>query len=150
MFNTFRIKKNKERCPISEYTIIDVNFNDPESIKSALTELGYHFEEHKVAQKLYGYAGDVRGQKAHIIVRKKYVGAAANDVGFFRRADGSYEMIISEFDKSGTKKQAVDFTLKIKQLYGKHLAIKHCKRMGLKISSQKVTEDNKIKIRLRA
>ena len=129
--------------------MIEISLNDSDSIKEALKEMGYKFEEHKIAQKLLGFAGDTREQVAHIIVRKKYVGSAANDVGFYKKADGSYDMIISEFDKSGNKKQAVDFMHRIKQLYGKHLTIKQCKKLGLKISSQKVTEDNKIKIRVR-
>ena len=87
---------------------------------------------------------------ANIIIRRQHVGGASNDVGFLKKADGSYELIISEFDKSGGKKQAVDFLQKLKQMYGKHLAIKQCKKLGFKVSSQKTTEDNKIKIKLRA
>jgi hypothetical protein len=137
-----------ERCTISEYAVISVDYKDEDAIKEALKEMEYPFEEHKIAQKLYGYRGDAREQKAHIIVRRQHVGGASNDVGFFRKADGSYEIIISAFDKSDGKKSAIDFLQKMKQLYGKHLAIKHCKKLGFKISSQKVTEDNKIKIKL--
>lgn len=122
--------------------------NDSDAIKAALTELGYVYEEHSTAQNLYGYEGNKRSQKANIIIRRQNVGSCANDVGFLRKADGSYEMIISEFDKSGNKKQAQDLLVRMKQLYGKHLTLKHVKRFGLKTISNKITSDNKIKIKL--
>ncbi len=134
---------------MSEYTTIEIGLNDGDAIKAALEELGYSYEEHQTAQNLYGYSGDKRTQVANIIVRRHHVGAAANDVGFLRRSDGSYEMIISEYDRSGTKKQAQDFMHKLKQVYGKHLSLKHCKRLGLKVVGQKTTSDNKIKIKVR-
>jgi len=134
---------------ISEYTIVQVEMTDPDAIKAALEEMGYVFEEHKGAQHLHGYGGDKRQQKAHIIVRRQHVGAAANDVGFLKKADGSYELIISAYDRSGSKKQAQDFMHKIKQVYGKHLTLKQAKRLGLKMVSQKKTADNKVKIKLR-
>jgi len=122
---------------------------DSDAIKASLEEMGYVYEEHKEAQNLHGYGGDKRAQKAHIIVRRQHVGAAANDVGFLRKADGSYELIISRYDRGGSKKQAQDFMHKIKQIYGKHLTLKQARRLGLKVISQKTTADNKVKIKLR-
>jgi hypothetical protein len=125
--------------------------NDGDCIKAALEELGYVYEEHKEASHLNGYMGDQREQVANIIVRRRNVGNASNDIGFLKKPNGNYEMIISEFDKGGNKKQAVDFMKKLKQIYGKHKAIKQCAKMGFKkIKVQKTTEDGKIKIRIRA
>lgn len=126
-----------------------MQFNNVGALKAALEELGYVYEEHQEAQNLIGYEGHKRAQKAHIIIRRQHVGAAANDVGFLKKPDGNYELIISEFDRSGNKKQAQDFLVKIKQLYSKHLSLKETKRLGLKFQSQKTTSDNKIKIKLR-
>ncbi len=123
---------------------------DPDAIKAALDEMGYVYEDHKEAQALQGYEGSNRAQKANIIIRRQHVGSASNDVGFVRKADGSYELIISQFDRSGNKKQAQDFLVRMKQIYGKHLALAKAKKLGLKIISQKTTSDNKIKIKLRA
>jgi len=138
-----------ERCIISEYTVVQVEMTDPDAIKAALEEMGYVYEEHVEAQNLHGYGGDKRQQVANIIVRRKHVGAAANDVGFLRKPDGSYELIISSYDRGGSKKQAQDFMHKIKQVYGKHLTLKKAKSLGLKVLSQKKTADNKVKIKLR-
>jgi len=53
---------------------------------------------HQEAVSLYGYQGDVRSQKAHVIIRRKHIGTAANDVGWERQTDGTYRAWISEFD----------------------------------------------------
>lgn len=129
--------------------ICETTFNDADSIKAALDELGYVYEEHKQAQHLYGYMGDQRTQIAHIIVRRRYVGAASNDVGFHRKSDGTFELIISEFDQGGNKRQALNFTKNIKKIYSKHRVLKECKRRGLRVKSKKDTVDNKLKIKVR-
>ena len=65
----------------------------------ALNEMGYkEVEVHEEAQQLVGYHGDLRAQKANIIVRRKFIGHAANDLGFVKSADGTYSAIISDFD----------------------------------------------------
>lgn len=132
---------------MSEYTTVELEINDPECLKTSLTELGYVFEEHETAQNLYGYQGDKRQQKAHIIIRRKNVGSMSNDVGFLRKEDGSYELIISEFDSSGSKKQAKNLTQVLKQVYATHKIKKKAKALGYTIKSQKTTE-GKVKIRV--
>lgn len=135
-----------EGIPISEYHTVQLEMNDAECIKAALKELGYVYEEHKDAQNLIGWQGDIRKQKANIIVRRKYVGSVANDVGFLRKADGKYEMVISEYDKHAT--HSVNFMQKLLQLYGKHRFLKQAKQMGYVVKSQKVDEKGRIKIRV--
>lgn len=133
-------------CIISEYTIIQVEYSDPECIKAALKELGYVFEDHKTKeQNLQGYTGDTRTQTANIIVRRIHVGSAANDIGFKRKSNGKYELIISEYDRHG--KTGTNFMHKMKQLYAKHKTLKQLKKMGKTVTSIKTTADGKIKIK---
>ncbi len=47
---------------------------------------------------MFGYQGDVRPQKASIIIRRQHVGTAADDVEWERQPDGSYRARISEYD----------------------------------------------------
>ena len=56
-------------------------------------------EVHDQAVALYGYQGDVRPQKANIVVRRNFVGGAANDVGWELQEDGTYAAQISDFDR---------------------------------------------------
>jgi len=131
---------------MSEYTVVDIGFTDGDCIKSALKEMGYVFEEHQEPQKLRGFMGDERVQTAHIIIRKKYVGSASNDVGFLRKADGSYEMIISEYDRRVKHSQKLMGDLK--QIYGKYKFMKQAKKMGFKVKSTKVDDNGLIKIKV--
>lgn len=132
---------------MSEYTVVQCEFNDAECIKASLKELGYNFEEHKEAQKLVGFEGGVRQQGAHIIIRRQHVGAASNDVGFNRKADGKYELVISAFDSRRGSKSAQDFLQNLKQTYAKHKTLKQLKKMGKTVSYVKTMKDGRIKIK---
>lgn len=57
-------------------------------------------EIHAAPQTLYGYHGDVRPERAHVIIRRQHVGSASNDIGFLREPDGTFTAIISEFDRA--------------------------------------------------
>ena len=132
---------------MSEYITINVEYNDAECIKVTLKEMGYVFEEHNTEQSLYGYHGDARSQKAHIIIRRQHVGAAANDVGFRKTSNGNYEIIISEYDQRQGSKSAENFLTKMRAIYTKHKHLKQLKKMGKTITSVKTTADGKIKIK---
>jgi len=121
--------------------------DDGECIEGALKEMGYPYEKHRTSQSLYGYQGDMRQQKAHIIVRRQHVGAAANDVGFLKKSNGRYEMIISEFDRR-QQKQGGDFMKKLKMLYTKQKFVKQAKRLGFRLTSQSKQKDGSLKIKV--
>jgi hypothetical protein len=62
--------------------------------------MGYrHVEVHEQAQPLYGYQGDRRPESAEVIIRREFVGRAANDIGFQRGPTGEFLAIISEYDR---------------------------------------------------
>jgi hypothetical protein len=87
---------------MSHFVECQTEFRDPQALVAALVECGFaadQIEVHAEAVPLYGYQGDVRPQKAHIIIRREHVGTAANDVGWERQADGTYHAWISEYDQ---------------------------------------------------
>jgi Protein of unknown function (DUF1257) len=104
---------------MSHYSTGSVSLSCPEATAAALRELGFVVEVHAVPQPLYGYKGDRRPEKAHVIIRREHVGSAANDIGFlfgpdapptpivtdiiatrFGKYKGNATAIISEFDQS--------------------------------------------------
>lgn len=87
---------------MSHYVDVVLEIKDEKALVLALERLGFksHIEIHKEAQNLYGYKGDVREQKAHVILRRTYVGRVSNDIGFERQVDGRYHAHISEFDST--------------------------------------------------
>jgi len=86
---------------MSHFSEYIVSIRDEQGLVNALRELGFlNVEVYSVAQPLYGYHGDKRAQKANIIIRRQYIGAASNDIGFERMPDGTYRAWISDFDKT--------------------------------------------------
>lgn len=86
---------------MSHFLECRTEFRDPDALIAALVECGFDpsvIEQHQEAVPLYGYQGDERSQKAHIVIRKAHIGTGANDVGWERQPDGTYRAWISEFD----------------------------------------------------
>lgn len=50
-------------------------------------------------KNLIGYHGDTREQKADIIIRRGNISSASNDIGFVRQKDGTYQAIVSDYDR---------------------------------------------------
>jgi hypothetical protein len=63
--------------------------------------MGFRENQIKVGQarQLEGYEGRLRDQTAEIIIPRSAVGGAANDIGFKLQSDGTYEAIISQYDR---------------------------------------------------
>jgi hypothetical protein len=79
------------------YTYTDRVYTSRKCLLAALNDLGYETVEEGDALSLYGYHGDRRAETAQLVVRRRYVGAASNDLGFARTEKG-YVPIISAYD----------------------------------------------------
>ena len=75
---------------------------------------------------------DANGDTANVIVRRKYVGGAANDLGFLKNADGSYAALVSQYDSHRHNEKWFG-TLKAK--YAEKFVAKEAKRQGMKLYS---------------
>jgi hypothetical protein len=74
---------------MSKYLVFpDIVFKERRLHLAALADLGYADVEEGEALPLYGYAGDRRPEMAELVVRRRYLDAASNDVGFVRTASG--------------------------------------------------------------
>jgi hypothetical protein len=121
---------------MSEFKKYPTEYKDKECLKAALAEQGYTvIEDHEQGQQLYDYHGrattytDASGDKANIIVRRTYVGGAANDLGFQKQADGTYTAIVSQFD---SHKHNVKWMTDLKRHYNVKVTNKEAKRQNLK------------------
>lgn len=86
---------------MSLYCELKTEMRNKEALLGALADMGFtrdKVEVHATPQTLYGFQGDARPEKAEIILRRQFVGALANDIGFARQKDGSYQAIVSEYD----------------------------------------------------
>jgi hypothetical protein len=66
----------------------------------ALEQMGFRAEVHKAGASLYGYMGDERAERAHVIIRRSQLDSASNDIGFARDASGQYRAIVSDYDRA--------------------------------------------------
>ncbi len=86
---------------MSHYVECRPGFKDREALIAALVAVGFEcsqIEIHEEAVSLYGYQGDERPLKAHVVIRRENVGPAANDVGWERQEDGTFRAWISDYD----------------------------------------------------
>ena len=111
--------------------------------------MGYNnIEVHEEAQNLFGYQGDKRKQKAHIIIRKKYVGSSSNDIGFLReKGSKKYKIIASAYDKAWRTGKKIN---KLKQTYGEKVIMKGIRRNSrFSFVSRKENKKGEIKIKVK-
>lgn len=127
---------------MSHFTEMSVNF-DQKNEKDLIAALEEQFGEgsvevHEEGAGLYGYGGDLRSKKAttsadyapecHIIIRRKHVGSASNDVGYRRLENGKYAVYISDYDKGSNFSKAKQD--QVAQNYGVNVAEKNLKKQG--------------------
>ena len=80
-------------------TFTSTAFKDHECLVQALSECGYGTVEEGESLSLYGYQGDRRPETAQIVVRRKFISSASNDLGF-QKTENGYIPVISEYDRS--------------------------------------------------
>jgi Protein of unknown function (DUF1257) len=84
---------------MSKYVEMSTALTDERYLVEALRELGYEPEVCREGKALVGYMGDERAERAQIIVRRRHLDSASNDIGFARDGSGVYRAIISEYDR---------------------------------------------------
>jgi hypothetical protein len=132
---------------MSHFTRIKTRITDKAALVQALADVGYKLvEAHDTPQHLYGYGGDRRAQTAEVIVRRKYVGKASNDIGFRRTDDGSFEAIISLFDRL---KHSRGWLRRLTQRYAYHVARAKLQEQGFDLVSEETAKDGRIRLVLR-
>jgi hypothetical protein len=132
---------------VSHFTRLKTRITDKGALVKALADIGYKLVEvHDAPQHLYGYRGDKRAQVAEVIVRRKYVGHASNDLGFQRTADGSFEAIISGYDR---RKHSQAWLDRLTQRYAYHVARAKLQEQGFDLVSEETAKDGRIHLVLR-
>jgi len=126
---------------MSLYCQIKTAMKNQEALIFALMETGLwqreQIEIYDEPQHLFGYRGDLRQDKANIIIRRKNVGMSSNDLGFIKNEDNTYTAIISEFDKT---KYSEHWTNKLKQNYAFQAIRLQQEKRGRQVSRTKLPD----------
>ena len=139
---------------MSAYMKLLTPMTDEESLLLALADLGFDRskeEVHANAVPLVGYQDDRREQTANVIIRRKHVGSASNDMGFLDSATG-YQALISDYDRSH---YGTNWLAELNQHYGTHFSAKQERmaaeeRARLELERQRLVEAQRSAIHERA
>ena len=124
---------------MSHFVEYKTEFRDQQALVAALVECGFaadQIETHQEAVPLYGYQGDVRPQRAHVVIRREHVGTAATDVGWERQADGTCRAWISEYDGRHRFDQAMQN--RIRQEYACQVIARQQRDRGRSVSRERL------------
>lgn len=114
------------------------------------------------AMALEGYQGDQRTDVAEIIIPRRHVGGAANDVGFKQQADGTWSAIVSDYDShsgqaaskskyaKGTTGYDALWLKRLNQRYAYHKVKETITSQGFSIESESETEEGEILMNVNA
>jgi hypothetical protein len=132
---------------LSHFTRIRTQLRDPETLVAALAAVGHRqVEVHEQPQTLYGYRGDARPERAEVIVRRRHIGSASNDIGFARQPDGSFEAIISEYDRSTYDTR---WLAKLTHSYGYAATLRYAATHGYEVATDELQQDGTRRLTLR-
>lgn len=123
---------------MSHYSKIKTHIVEKDLLLKTLRSMGYeHVRSSSGPQPLYGYRGDRRPEKAHVIIRREYLTPASNDIGFLRKAQGNYVAIVSEYDLEMLGKDWVD---KVYQQYAELAVTAKLEKEGFDVFERKVDQ----------
>ncbi len=132
---------------MSAYTTVQTQLVSAEHLKAALMDLGFQSVElHQNPQNLEGFQGDQRAQKAEVIIRRKHLGMASNDLGFKRLANGRFEAVISDFDRPTYN---LAWLQKLTQRYAYHVAKDMLREQEFDMVKEEIRKDNTIHLVMR-
>lgn len=124
-------------------------YKDRDELVGALNDMGYSVVEvHDKPVLLEDFHGhttryfDSTGDKANVIVRRKYIGGLPNDLGFLWNAETkSFDSVISEYDSN---KHNAKWLGHLTAAYSQRKALKTVKALGFTLQAKPVIKNGKI------
>ena len=129
---------------MSRYDTFQTTFKNQEALVSALKEQFGDVEVNATPQTLMDWHGHPRPEKAEIIIRRVHVFSMSNDVGFARKKDGSFEAIISDYDKGAGLN--AEWMAKLTQSYSQKLLLPHLLRQGYNATVHKTQSNGDVHV----
>ena len=139
---------------MSAYSTNKTQFKDCKLLLAALAEMGFDASKVEVNEnpkQLYDFQGnkthyvDADGDKAHVIIRRQFVGGAANDIGFKRGTDGTFEAYLSAYDRRcGYDEQWLG---KLTAAYARNAIMQKAQKQGLRFAGTVKLANGKTQLR---
>jgi len=132
---------------MSKYSRVTTRFMNRIALKRALEAIfgAESVEDCEVAKQLYGYRGDLREERANLIVRRKHVGGSSNDLGWaWNEKTGVFESLVSEYDQGHARTRLE----KLEQAYGVEVAKITAAEMGYNVLGVTIGEDGSVNLEI--
>ena len=130
---------------MSKYKRIVTQIKDQALLCQALEDIGVPFEQGG-GLAMFGWQGRRRQETADYVIRRQYIETSANDLGFHRKADGTFEVIISAFDQASRGQQILE---QVQQRYAYHAVVAEAQTKGYTVIEQ-AGDDGVIRLQLKA
>lgn len=128
-------------------TRVRTALRDADLLVQALAEVGFRtVEAHDTPQTLHGYRGDARPERAEVVIRRAHIGGASNDIGFRLGADGTFEAVISEYDRSRYNEP---WLANVARAYGHAAALRYAEDNGYEVDFDELEANGRRRLVLR-
>jgi hypothetical protein len=132
---------------MSHFTTIRTKMIDQQHLLAALRDLGFNtVETQTTPSTLFGYKGDARPEMAEIIIRRQYIGGLSNDIGFAKSADGTFQAIISGYDRG---RYSQSWLQKVQCRYAYHATKEALSSEGFSLVEEEQQQDGTLHLVLR-
>lgn len=132
---------------MSHFTTIATQIVSAQHLIQALNDLGFaEVEVHAQPQWLVGFQGDLREQKAHVIIRRKHIGLLSNDIGFAQNAKGTFDVLISDYDRNEYDHKWMQ---KLTQRYAYHASRDLLAQQNFSLVDERLEKDGTIRLTVR-
>ena len=81
-----------------------------------------------------------------MIVRREHIGRSSNDIGFARQPDGTFEAVVSDFDRI---RYGAGWLTQLTRSYGHAAALAYAETHGFDVASDELAQDGTRRITLR-
>jgi hypothetical protein len=132
---------------MSHFTRVRTTLRDLDALVAALNAVGFRdVEVHDRPQALHGFQGDSRPERAEVIIRRRYISRLSNDIGFGRQPDGSFEAIVSEFDR---RRYGEAWLSELTRSYSYAATLRYAESHGFEVATDEVQQDGTRRLTLR-
>lgn len=134
---------------MSTWTCVQLEMTDADVMVESLEEMGFNVYKPNKRTEVYA---DGRGKvKADLLIKANKNKNVAYDIGFNKKTDGSYDMVVSYTDRNRRIKvdgKTMTVLQRLKQLYGAKKVLKYARQRGFMLSSKSTDTQGRIKIKL--
>lgn len=131
---------------MSHFTRVRTTLRDPQVLAAALNAVGYsRVEVHDSPEQLRGWGA--QRARAEVIVRREHIdGHVYGDFGFARAADGAFEAVMDDMDRS---RNGPGWLTRLTRAYGHAAALKYAREHGYEVVTDEQEQDGTRRLTLR-